>query len=72
MLGFVSVNAQKDMIILRSGMDDQGQVVMVSNDVTVFKNSSGEQQEIPNRNLYMIKYDKRGNVFFYGDWGKDY
>ena len=64
MLGFVSVNAQKDMIILRSGMDDQGQVVMVSNDVTVFKNSSGEQQEIPNRNLYMIKYDKRGNVFF--------
>lgn len=61
---FISVYAQKDMIIMRSGMDYQGQVVLVSSDVTVFKNSNGEQQELPNRDLYMIKYDKRGNVFF--------
>ena len=64
MLNLIPVNAQKDIIIMRSGMDYQGQVVLVSKDVTVFKNSDGEQQELPNRDLYMIKYDKRGNVFF--------
>lgn len=54
---------QKDMIILRTGLDFYGKIVLVS-DRTIFKNTNGEQQEIPNRDLYMIKYDKRGNVFF--------
>ena len=44
MLCFICIHAQKDMIILRNGLDYTGQVVLVSNDKTVFKNSSGEQQ----------------------------
>ena len=64
MLNFICVYAQKDMVILRNGLDFQGQVVIVSNDKTVIKDTNGEQKEISNRDIYMIKYDKRGNVFF--------
>lgn len=62
---FIS-RAQRDMILLRDGSVRKANIIMVNNERTVFstdKNSSS-QEEIPNRDIYMIKYDKRGNVFF--------
>lgn len=57
--------AQRDLILLRNGSERKVKIVMVNNESTVF--SSGEsssQESIPNTDIYMIKYDKRGNVFF--------
>ena len=58
--------AQRDMILLRDGSERKVNIIMVNNERTVFstdKNSSS-QEMLVNRDIYMIKYDKRGNVFF--------
>lgn len=59
--------AQRDMIIMRSGVDIQGQVILVTKDKTNFKDSDGKEKELDNSDIYMIKYDKRGNMFFTED-----
>lgn len=56
--------AQRDIIIMRNGMSFTGKVILVSNDKTIFKSKDNGQQELSNLDIYMIKYDKRGNVFF--------
>ena len=59
-------DAQRDIILLRDGSERKVNIIMVKNEKTVFstdKNSS-TQEELANRDIYMIKYDKRGNVFF--------
>ena len=59
--------AQHDMIIMRSGIDIHGQVILVTKDKTNFKDSDGKEKELNNVDIYMIKYDKRGNMFFTED-----
>ena len=58
--------AQRDLIILRDGSERRVKIVMVKNDNTLFATDkkSSIQESIPNKDIYMIKYDKRGNVFF--------
>lgn len=58
--------AQRDLILLRNGSERKVKIVMVNNESTVFSSgeSSSSQESIPNTDIYMIKYDKRGNVFF--------
>ena len=59
-------NAQRDLIILRDGSERRVKIVMVRNDNTLFATDkkSSVQESVPNKDVYMIKYDKRGNVFF--------
>ena len=60
--------AQRDLILLRDGSDRKVKIVMVNSENTVFSsNESSSQEAIPNKDVYMIKYDKRGNVFFTED-----
>ena len=58
--------AQRDLIILRDGSERRVKLVMVKNDNTLFATDKKSlvQESIPNKDIYMIKYDKRGNVFF--------
>lgn len=58
--------AQRDLILLRDGSERKAKIIMVTNENTVFCSgeSSSAQESIPNKDIYMIKYDKRGNVFF--------
>lgn len=56
--------AQGDLIIMRNGTEYNGQIALVKQDKTVFKDDKGSQMELPNTDIYMIKYEKRGNVFF--------
>ena len=58
--------AQRDLIILRDGSERRVKIIMVKNDNTLFAidKKSSVQESIPNKDIYMIKYDKRGNVFF--------
>lgn len=58
--------AQRDLIILRDGSERRVKIVMVKNDNTLFATDKKSlvQESIPNKDIYMIKYDKRGNVFF--------
>ena len=62
-------NAQRDLIILRDGSERKVKIIMVKNDNTVFAadKKSSVEESISNKNIYMIKYDKRGNVFFTED-----
>ena len=62
-------NAQRDLIILRDGSERKVKIIMVKNDNTVFAadKKSSIEQSISNKDIYMIKYDKRGNVFFTED-----
>lgn len=61
--------AQRDLIILRDGSERKVKVVMVKSDNTVFATDkkSSVEESIPNKDIYMIKYEKRGNVFFTED-----
>jgi hypothetical protein len=60
--------AQRDLILLRDGSDRKVKIVMVNSENTVFSaNESSSREVIPNKDVYMIKYDKRGNVFFTED-----
>ena len=58
--------AQRDLILLRDGSERKVKIIMVKNDNTLFAidKKSSVQESVPNKDIYMIKYDKRGNVFF--------
>lgn len=59
---------QRDLILLRDGSERKVKIIMVNNESTVFSvDESSGQQSISNKDIYMIKYDKRGNVFFTED-----
>ena len=60
----VCCRAQSALIIMRNGIEYQGQVTLVKNDKTVFKDDNDKQMELLNSDIYMIKYEKRGNVYF--------
>lgn len=62
--------AQNDLIILRDGSERKGKVVMVTNENTSYtegSKKSSAQETVQNISIYMIKYEKRGNVFFTED-----
>ena len=62
--------AQNDLIILRDGSERKGKVVMVTNENTTLiegSKKSSTQESILNTSIYLIKYEKRGNVFFTTD-----
>lgn len=66
----LSVQAQKDLIIFRDGSEKIVQIVQVSKNKTTYiegKAKKATQHVCDNRNVYMIKNDKRGNVFFTED-----
>lgn len=66
-----TVLAQKDLIIFRDGTECQARVTMVNSDNTYYSMGKGGREESkPNTSIYMIKYEKRGNVFFteQGEW----
>ena len=59
---------QRDLILLRDGSERKVKIILVKNESTVFSvDESSAQQNISNKDIYMIKYDKRGNVFFTED-----
>lgn len=64
LVSFSNCRAQNDMIIMRNGMSFNGKVTLVNKDKTIIKTKKSGQQELSNLEIYMIKYDKRGNVFF--------
>lgn len=55
-------NAQ-DMMLLRNGDEIQCKVDMISNGTVSFQ-ENGTRSQLPTTQLYMIKYEKRGNTFF--------
>ena len=62
----LSMNAQ-DWIIFRDGQEKECKVIQVNSDKTLCK--EGEKKKAKevvydNTDIYMIKYEKRGNVFF--------
>lgn len=63
-------NAQ-DMMLLRNGDEIQCKVGMISNG-TVFFQENGTKLQLPTTQLYMIKYEKRGNTFFNSEGKSNY
>lgn len=71
LLASFAIMAHADQLILRNGVIIEGKVNMVSDDgvylVPWVKNKllhkKGEMTIIPIEELYLIKYDKRGNVY---------
>lgn len=53
----------KDLVILRSGEEMNGDVEMISNGVISILTEKGKKS-IPTNQVYMIKYERRGNAFF--------
>ena len=63
----LSVSAQKDLIIFRDGTEKLVQITQVNSDKTLYLDGKGRKavkQIADNGNIYMIKYEKRGNVYF--------
>lgn len=56
----------KDLLLLRSGEEMEGDVEMISNGVISLLTSKGKTS-VPTNQAYMIKYEKRGNAFFTSD-----
>lgn len=59
--------AQKDVIIRRDGFQFKCCIVQVGTTETMYRENSSKKKAmllINNKDIYMIKYDKRGNVFF--------
>lgn len=72
-VGFVmsySTNAQ-DMMLLRNGDEIQCKVDMISNGI-VSCQKDGMRLQLPTTQLYMIKYEKRGNAFFNSEGESNY
>lgn len=63
-------NAQ-DMILLRNGDEIPCKVEMISNG-TVSYQENGTRAQLPTTQLYMIKYEKRGNAFFNSEGESSY
>lgn len=64
--------AQRDLIILRDGSERKVKIIMVKSDNTILAadKKSSVQESVSNKDIYMIKYEKRGNVFFTEDGGR--
>jgi len=59
--------AQHDLIIFRDGTERKVKIAMVTNDNTTFiegDKKSSRQETVDNKSIYLIKYEKRGNMFF--------
>ncbi len=65
-LALVQGYAQRDKVILRDGTVRECKLEMVTTDSTVFT-ADGRRVSIHNTEVYMVKYDKRGNVFYTDD-----
>lgn len=63
-IGILPVVSQNDIIILRSGKDRLATIIQVDKQQTTFRSSVGNLETMDNSLIYMIKYEKRGNVFF--------
>lgn len=67
LLCMLPVNAQKDIIMKRDGSEMTVKIIQVGPNRTTYKmddkKKSGELF-MDNSDIYMIKYEKRGNVFF--------
>ena len=63
LLGRVMAFTPNDFILLRDGGEMNVKVKMVNGDKTFYIKGRTEET-IPNNLIYMIKYGKRGNVFF--------
>lgn len=61
--------AQRDLILLRDGSERKVKIIMVNSDQIVYSSDakSVKQETINNNVVYMIKYEKRGNIFFMED-----
>lgn len=64
MVAHLDTYAQQDFILMRDGSSRRVQIDMVSSDMTTFIEEGGNRVSVPNTAIYMIKYNKRGNVFF--------
>lgn len=56
----------QDCIIFRDGNEKQVRINMVGSETTLFvdaKQKKAKQETVDNSTIYMIKYEKRGNVF---------
>ena len=60
----LSVFAKKDVVMLRDGKEIAGKIVLVNNDSTYIQIKKDETNAYPNIDVYMLKYAKRGTVFF--------
>lgn len=69
-LAVVQGYAQKDKIVFRDGTIRDCKLMMVTADSTVFT-ADGHRVGVHNTEVYMVKYDKRGNVF-YTDSGEQF
>ena len=59
-----------DIIILKDGTERKVKVAMVTNEKTMFTDAANKTaltESVDNTSVYMIKYEKRGNVFFTPD-----
>lgn len=63
-------NAQ-DMILLRNGDEIQCKVEMISNGMVSYQ-ENGTRSQMPTTQLYMIKFEKRGNSFFNSEGESSY
>lgn len=60
----------QDVIIFRDGREKKVKVIQVNNDKTLYTESKGKdakEETVDNKSIYMLKYAKRGNVFFNAD-----
>lgn len=62
--------SQKDLILFRDGTECQARVTMVNSDKTYYTIDKSREESVQNTTIYMIQYEKRGNVFFteQGEW----
>ena len=66
-LCFTRVSAQKDVIMCRDGSEMNVKIIQVGPKETIYKNDDKKKTpelRIDNENIFMIKYEKRDNVFF--------
>lgn len=75
LLSLLPIISKADIIIMREGTCQYGKVTLLSDDKVIFqpyttenskllqKKSLGEPISIPTKSLYMVKFDKRGNVY---------
>lgn len=60
----------QDVVIFRDGREKEVKIIQVNNDKTLYTEQKGKNAEelaVDNKSIYMLKYEKRGNVFFNAD-----
>lgn len=61
----------QDMMLLRNGEEIRCKVEMISSGIVSYQ-SNGARAQLPTSQLYMIKYEKRGNCFFNSEGESNY